>query len=501
MLYRFMRCETLLSSLLLCASLSAQTLEHEIVLDDGNPATSDSAFGIVLDPDGVHAYVALCGDLSPFPLPPAPWAPTWNNDQVVKLDLVSGLPVAQATVGHFPEDLAVTLDAGGQTRHVWVANSSGGTVSVLTPDLTAVATVNLPACFGQTYGAIFPFGISASSDGSRVYVLGTGCGTIDVIDSDPASPTFAQVVTSFSVPNAFGRLAWLSSTDLVVPVTNYVYNPALGFADGSTTGFTVVDVTNPASQTTWMITPFVQFAYPSITDLEVMPNGLVLAAVGYGNTPEVMEVDPWTGVVTRQLDLGTQTGVGLHGVAVTADGETAAVTAFNGTEVALLDLVSFTVRSIVMTGGVGTIPKPNEVVFTADESRLAITLQGLLSGGGARVLVFEALPGFDLTLATDPVVALGTPGMFAIDDVEAGQDVTVFVSLGPGPTSAGAYTILLDAPFFPLFTLTGNLAGNAVTTLTPASPALVGTTFFFQAATLDGSGALRLSNSASTAIN
>lgn len=492
-----MLARTLCVLLLLCTSLCAQSLELSINLSDGDPATSDNPFGITYDPDGIHAYVALCGDLAPWPLPPAPWAPTWNNDKVLKLDLVTGAHVAMGTVGHYPEDIALTHDATGQTRHVYVSDASSGTVTCLTPMLQPVATIQLSPCFGGAYGSIFPFGMAASPDGTRVYAAGTSCATVDVIDSDPLSSSFNQVVQSFAVPNLFGRPAWLSATQLVLPVTVYNFNSTLGFSDGSTTGFSIVDVTNPASVTTWIVTPFQQFDFPQITDLAVTPAGTVVSAVGYGLTPKIVEVDPLSGSVLRTLDLGTSVGVGLHGLALSPDATLLAVTALNGGELALIDMGTFTAVSVTATGPAGTVPLPNEVVFSPDGSRLAVTLQG-----AAEVRVFGALPGFQLGLWADPTVTLGGSGTLAVDHVEAGRDAWIYVSDTPGPAVFGPWAIQIGTPFWLLETLTAAVSGAAQTTVAaPSHPSLFGATFHLQAATVDLGGGVRLSPAVVTLIN
>lgn len=486
--------------LAICActlTLSAQSLENGFALSDGNPGTSDNPFGLAVDPDGIHAYVPLCGDLAPWPLPPAPWAPTWNNDQLLKVDLRSGTVVAQATVGHFPEDVALTLDPAGQTRHVYVTNSSSGTVTCLDASLNAIATIPLQPCFGGTYGSIFPFGIIASPDGSRVFVNGTSCNTFEVIDSDPASPTFNQVTSTFTVADSFGRAAWLSPTELVVPVTNYVFNPSLGYSDGSTTGFTVVDVTNPSAQTTWMLTTFQQFDYPQITGLACTPAGAVVCAIGYGLTPLVVEADPQTGLVLRSVDLGAHTGVGLHGLALSPDASSLAVTSFNGGELAILDMTSFTVSGVVATAGQSQVPEPNAVAFTPDGSRVVVTLQGI-----AQLAVYADLPGHDLGLWTDPVATIGTTGQLGVWGLQATRPGWVYVSNQGGPTSLGPWTIQLGSSFSLLTALLGDVTGTATTGVgIPNDPSLVGLVFHLQAVTIDASGAVRFSDGAQTAIN
>jgi DNA-binding beta-propeller fold protein YncE len=476
--------------------VAAQSLERTISLTDGDPTTFDQPFGLALDPDGRTAYVALCGELPPFPLPPAPWFPTWNNDKVQKIDLLTGATLAQASVGHFPEDLAITLDPAGQTRHVYVSNSSSGTVTCLTAGLQVVATISLTPCLGGNYGTVFPYGIIVSPDGSQVLVQGTGCGVTDVIDADPQSPTFNQITSSFTVPDQFGRPSWLTPTRLVVPFTRYIYNPVLGFSDGSITGVTVVDVTQPSQQTEWALTTFTQFSYPSITDLGVLPSGGLVVPVGWDLTPRVLEVDPMTGTITRTLDFGIQTGLGLHGIAVSPGGETAAIVVVDRGQLVLVDLASFSTLSITPTSPTPLALTPNDVIYTPDSSRLAITLQG-----GMGVQVWSGLPSFDLILGVDAAPPVGGTADLGIMGAESGQRVAIFISSGPGPIQAGPHTVFLDPDFILFADLVADVSGRAgLTVIIPAVPALVGSTWFLQAGTTDLSGGLRLSNGAATTL-
>ena len=491
-----MNLRTQLLLLACCAWAGAQSLESTIDLSDGDPQTSDAPFGITLDPDGVHAYVALCGDLPPWPLPPAPWAPTWNNDKLIKIDLNTGAQVALATVGHYPEDIAITTGSSGTARHVYVSNSSSGTVTCLTPNLGLVSHIPLSSCFGATYGSSFPFGILASPGGDRVYVFGTGCGTVDVVDADPNSSLFNTVVETFSVPDLFGRPCWLNAQTLAVPVTRYNYNATLGYSDYSTTGFAVVDVNAPGTQSTWIVTPAQQFSYPQITDLAVAPDGQVLCPIGYGLIPEVVKVDPVTGVVTDTLDLSAHMGVGLHGAATSPDGATLAITSLNGGEVGLVEVAPLSLMWVTDTGTASTVNLPNEVVFTRDGSRLAVTLQGATS-----VQIYQGMPGFDLQLSAPIAVSGGTSGVIGVDAIQAGRAAWVYASDIPGPSTFGPWTAAIGTPFFLLTTLTGNAQGSASAMIqAPGAPNLVGQVFYLQAATQDWSGLVRLSGGRQTTI-
>jgi DNA-binding beta-propeller fold protein YncE len=443
---------------------------------------------MTLDPDGRHAYVAICGLLPPFSAPISQWN-LYNNRRVAKIDLISGNQVAVGLAGDYPEEIALTTDSNGQTRHVYVTNGTAGTVTCFTGALGLVASIPLSPCFGSNYASVFPFGILASPDGNRVFAQGTSCSMLDVIDSDPQSPTWNSVISSIPVPFAFGRMAWIVPGQvLVMPYTEYLFNPVLGYADGSITGIATVDVSTGSVQH-FPLVNFVQYSYQSITDLAVLPSGNVLVAVGFGFSPLVIEADPSNGAVIQQLDLTNQVGETLHGLALSRDGRRLAVTAINNNmEIALLQTQPLSVSAVLPTIASG-ITLPNEVAFSKDGSRLLVTLQGL-----EEVRVYQDLPDLDLELSVPSQATLGSPLALALKGVEWGQTVVVFGSLGGGPQNIGPHTIHLSNPFLSLFSAVADSLGEStLQTSAPIDPIWSGVVLHLQAGTTDRSGRIRLS--------
>jgi len=474
---------------------SGQEVDLDLLLSDGDPLTSDNAFGVTLDPDGVHAYVALCGDLD-FSCPSTPaTAGVHNNDKVLKVDLLTGTVAAQGTAGLYPEDVALALDASGATRHVYVTDGTSGTVTCLTPGLQHVATVPLTPCLPSfcgngTFASIFPFGILASPDSTRVYVVTTGgCGTIDVIDSDPVSPSFNTVVSSFAINGATGRPRWISHPQMVVPVADFA-NDRVGIA--------VVDVTNPGGAAVHYGYQGAPGTFPSVSDVAVRSDGRVILPVAFAQTPLVVEIDTTTGLVTGSLDLGSHvTTTGLHGVTLSEDGGLAVVTALTGQgPVAFLNVSgSFWTIASVWDMGAGTLP--NAVAFTRDQSRVVVTSQG-----ASRLAVLRDLPGHELALDAPAGAPIGSPLQLSVDGIEHGQPASLYTSLaGPGPQLIGGHLVFLSDPFILLAALTGDVNGDAAVSFgVPNAAVLVGITFHLQAVTADRSGALRFSDGAATTL-
>lgn len=484
---------TFIIAALLAASplqIRAQTVDRIIPLADGLPTSSDNPFGIAVDPDSVHAYVPLCGNLDPnFPSTPMT-APQHNNQHILKIDLFSGTTVARGSTGLYPEDAVVTRDPRGRPRHVYVTDATSGTVTCLTPELAPVATIPLTSCFGASFASIFPFGILASPDSGRLYVTTVGgCGTVDMIDSDPLSPTFNTVVGSFTLSGVSGRPAWVSYPLMVAPVSDFTNNR---------TGIGVVDVTAPGNPQIHYGHQAPSGVFPTTSDLAVLPNGRVALAVGYAQDPLVLEMDPNSGAVTRTLNLSQQLGTtGLHGVALSEDGELLVVTSLTGQGGVTFVDVSGTSWSVAAVLNQGSGALPNEAVFTPDQSRVVVTSQG-----AAQVVVYRDLPNHQLQLNVPPVTGLGTQLQVSLDDVEHRQPAAVYLSLaGPGPQVIAGHTIHLSSPFQLLAQLLGDPQGDAGVALpVPGSSALANLTLYMQAVTVDRSGGLRLSNPAQTVL-
>lgn len=460
------------------AAAPAQVADGEILLDDLDPAgVPDYPFGITMDPDGVHAYVAVSGNYG---------STLQNNRRVLKIHVLTRTILAEGQAGFFPEDVAVTTDAAGATRHVWAAASTSGTVTAFTPALVPVATIPLGGC--APYATSFPFGVAASAAGDRVFVttLG-GCGDVFVIDADPGSATFATVLHAHNIPGGHGRPLLL---DPLVLVPSAVYTPGFGASQG------VAAVLDPAPPPAGgpvhytVLSPYFPGAYAAAVDAALLPNGHALLTMNGEPWSRLYEYDPVAGALVRTIALPASAGSAIHGLGVSPDGRLAVATSQDQDVLVFVDVAAGTVLATVPTGA---NTQPNEVAFTRDGSRIFVTLQT-----SPRVRVWRGLPLRDLALAAPPTVPLGGTAVFGLARGEHGQPFGLFVSAGPGPTVLGPLTVALSEPFLLLAQGTFDVAGNASIPIpVPGGPpGLSGLAFHLQAAALDRDGNLRLSPAA-----
>jgi DNA-binding beta-propeller fold protein YncE len=467
------------------AATPAQQIETSVVVTDGDPASTDKVFGLAVDPDGTHVYAALCGDLS-FSSPQ-----TANNDDVVKIDVFGGVQIATGHVGLYPEEIAVLVDPSGVAARIYVSNSTDGTISCLTPDLaTTLATIPVSPCFGSVYFGAFPYGLLLSQDQKKLYVTTIGgCDAIDVVDVDPTSATFHQLVGSFAVPGASGRPTWRNATEMAIPVTTYDAT-----FTNSQAGFAIVDPSNPSAYSVSYATSPTSLGYYSANEAVVTSGDTVLIPIYGGSNATIVELSASTGAIVRSAVLpAAATSPSVLGLALSPDGSTVAATSFTGNDVFFLDYATFAWTGLV---DLGQSAQPNEVVFTRDGSRAVVSLQGL-----PRVDVIKDLPGYDLALDVPATIAQGASASVLVRRVEYGTPYAVFVSATAGPLQFGPHTVYLGLPFFELFSGLGSVDGTGGTgVFVPATPGLSGAVFHLQAAAVDRDGDVRLSNGASTLV-
>lgn len=448
-------------SILSAAPARAQIVDRVIDLDDSDPgAIPDSPFGITITPDGLYALVAIAGDV---------FGP--NNNLVAVIDLATETIVHRLTAGNFPEDVAFTLDAGGAVRHVWVTNGSDHTVSVFDSIFAAAPVATIPL------GAfVFPFGVAASPDGSRVYVGSAGNGDVFVIDSDPASGAFATVLSSFNVPTGVARMAFADPNTLVI--AHAVIAGDFSKADAYVT---VLDPTNPADRRTMLLLLGRPNQFSSSQDVAVTEDGIAWVTV-FDSDRRLYAIDAFARDVVGSIDLGPLAENLQHGIAISPDGRLAIVTNFVNETLSVVDLASETVIADVVTDN-----EPNEVAFSLDGFTAYVTCQN-----SGTVNVVRRLPPGRLRLAGPGSPSLGDSIAFTLSGGElAFAHDFMYSARGTGSAVYDGTTTGLRSPVklfdTGLFDLDGVTPSVARTV--PMKPGLVGRKVYVQgrAAYDDGS--------------
>lgn len=476
-----------LSALVLClaalsaAPLGAQSVEAVLSLDDGDPLNiPDDPFGIAMDPDGIHAFVAVSGNYG---------TPLQNNRRILRIDVWTRTIVAEALVGLFPEDIAVTRDALGAARHVFVTSSTSSEVHILTPALVPAAPpIPLGTC--GVLPSQYPFGIVATPDSTRVVVTTVGgCGPVFVIDADPASAAFGSVLFAPMIPGAHGRPS-VSGSLIVIPTS--VFAPDYSFARAEVQ---VLDPVLPGSiVASAQLGPAVPGWYAAGLDSAILPDGRALITVNGAPVPTLYEFDPVLSFVTREIPLGAQAGTAVHGLAVAPAGHLAVVTSQDAHSLVFVDVPQ---GSVIATVSTGPSTQPNEAVFTRDGSRLLVTLQT-----AAAVQWWKDLPLRNLVLATPATAPLGGAALLGVSGGDWSRIGGIFASLGAGPTTFGNITVSLAEPIELLAAAPFDMDGAwSASFPIPAGPAtLSGVTFHLQGGTVDRDGALRFSGGAAVTL-
>ncbi len=302
-------------------------------------------FGDTTSPDGRTVWVANCGPLT--------GETGTEGHTVTVLDARTDAIQSVIDVGVFPEDIAFTHHG----RQAFVTNSTGATVSAIdTATRRVTQTVDLSGI-----PMTFPFGIIATADSRKVYVVSIGEAsdrTIAVLDdSDPDHVTLASTITL----SGFGGRPALTPDGrlLVVPFGSGNGNTPRAVLIDTRTDQVVTRLTlaggSGASQAV-TVTPDGRFAYVSIFGYPPTPTGTV-----------------WVIDLARRA---TKTVIptpdsGNEGINISPNGRFVFVTDFLTAQVSVIDTRG---NRIVANIPVGS--EPNETAFTQDGHKAFVTNQG-----------------------------------------------------------------------------------------------------------------------------
>jgi YVTN family beta-propeller protein len=198
-----------------------------------------------------------------------------------------------------------------------------------------------------------PFGISLTPDSAFAYVNnygdGTAPGTVSVIDTDPKSDEFNQVITTIPVGvRPFG----ISLT----PDGAYAY--VCNFGTGAEPGTVSVIHTDPASDDFNQVIATIPVGIGP-EGVSVTPNGAVAYVANYiGNSVSVIDTDPASEEFNHVIvTIPIPEGVGPDGVAVTPNGAYVYVNNFGSSTVpGTISVIQTSNNEVIDTLSLGTRP-------------------------------------------------------------------------------------------------------------------------------------------------
>lgn len=336
------------------------------------PTPNVGPFGAAVSPDGATLLVPEFGSFNPYVI----------GDTVAVIDTATDTVTGTIAVGMQPEDVAFTPDGS----YAFVTNAGGATVSVI--DMATQTVVATTPC-GEPF-ATFLYGVAISPDGKLAYVNTTGGNwdgseeNIFILDADPGSATFADVVGTVEISGGFTRGGFRAQGDR--------YVVARGFADNDFSAAPrVSQFHNGVLVSETIVVPAVG-GFHGAEDLTVTPNGQIVYVSVWNfaeeGSDEVFVIDLGENKVIDIVRLGSGDNA-QHGITIDPSGLLVLVTNFFANSVSVI----FTPTNTV----IDTIPAeslPNEVVFTPDGLKAYVTNQGSNS-----VSVIPFAPSLDLVVS------------------------------------------------------------------------------------------------------
>ena len=419
-------CLGAVAALALATAANGQQFSHDISLSGLGNGNTAKPFGISYEPVQDLIYVPLAGT------PGFPGAP---NNVVAVIDPATDTVVQTIDCGLYPEIVAFSYNANGQLAYGAVTNSTDGSVTIWDDSQTVVATVALPDPFA--FGTCYPYGITASEDGSKFYVSTVdGSGEIYAIDLTTLT---LDAAAGFTTPFASGSKMVASGGKLFVGTTRY--NATWSDSDA---GVAVIDVATGVVEETLLVAEGVG-AYPGTQDMQLLDDGRVaVSGLMFNGYTYVLGAD---GNLNRTFS--QTSGSGAHGLALSPDGDVLVCCDLPNDKVIFLDLENHVQISSISMNTIGLgYGQPNDAVFA--HGKLYVTSQST-----EEVVVFDQLPdpaagpGYFGTLTVSDntpmpgdtlTVSMSGAGVVALASARSGYAGTVNgvnVEIGPGAVLQG----------------------------------------------------------------
>ncbi len=329
----------------------------------GLDPVNSNPYGVALHPAAPLGWATLAG------VPAFPFAEN-NGSTVVEFDLETLATGRTFTVELFPTDAVAAPDGS----ELYVVNSSSSSLSVV--DLETETVEHFPLTDSRGAEVLFPSAVKLSPSGDRLWITSNG-GSLDgsmenllILDRESL-----ELVDTVAIDGGLGRIAVNASGLVVVPV---------GYPGGSGTAAPEIRLYDASGGGKWKELDVLSLDVP--TDDFPAPSDVVIAADGitayvsvFGGSDEVFVVDLETYQLLDPIALGSGDSA-QHGLALTADGRYLAVLEFFGDRV---DIVDLSRGEVVASPATGALP----TAIASHGGRLWITGQNGLD------ITVLALPG------------------------------------------------------------------------------------------------------------
>ncbi len=374
-----------------------------------------------------------------------------GSNSVRVINTITNALTATVTVGTYPYGVSVSPDGS----KVYVTNWKSNTVSVINTATNAViATITV----GNG-----PEGISVSPDCSRVYVTNNGSNTVSVINTATNAVTATVAVgsapsgVSISPDGSKVYVANANSSSNNVSVINTATNSVVA---------TVVVGTNP-------------------DQLSVSPDGSKVYVVNAGNDNSVSVINTATNSVTATVAVG----IYPQGVCISPDGSKVYVANHNSTTVSVINTATNTVTSTVLVGtfssGISVSPDGNKV-YVVDSQRDIVNIINTTTNTVTSTIPIGSLSyslgNFIANVVTPcipaPTITSFTPtsGGIGATVTITGTDLTGASAVSIGGTSASSVTVVNATT---VTAVVGSGTTGTISLTTPGGTAVSSGTFSF----------------------
>jgi YVTN family beta-propeller protein len=264
------------------------------------PGTSNELDFVVLDPGASSIEDEVIGDISTgtatrgiviTPDGALAYAVSPDADTVIPIDFVNLAAQPAIKVGDSP--VAIVINPEGTMAYV--ANADGGTVSVI--DVNP-GSVNFQQVVETIPVRTTPIDVAINPDGDRLFVVNGGSGDVSVVDTDALSATHHQVLATVATGSSAKSVAISPDGSMIYVGTDNGYEVLDGI------GYAVVATVDKGAST---------------KTVSITPDGAFLVVLSAAGDVEIYDIVPGSSS-ENQVVGAVKSGTSTKEVAITPDG-------------------------------------------------------------------------------------------------------------------------------------------------------------------------------------